>query len=57
MKVLLTWIGLIPRASFENQKPILKIAKSTYPDNRPTKQDWINEFRVSIMYGKLAVHF
>jgi hypothetical protein len=57
MKALLTWVGLIPRAPFENQKTIIKIAKSTYPDDRPTEQDWINEFRVSIMYGKIAVHF
>ncbi len=57
MKELLTWFGLIPRSSFENQKPVIKIAKSTYPEDQPTEQDWINEFRVSILYGKLAVHF
>lgn len=59
MKSILLWLGLIKPASCENQKPILvlRIGKSTYPKNQPSQQDWMNEFRVSMLHGRKAVNF
>ena len=31
--------------------------KSIHPDNRPSEQEWINEFNVSLLYNKKIVHF
>lgn len=57
MKQILLWLGIQRPASFENQKLILRISKTTYPKNQPSEQDWMNEFRVSILHGRKAVHF
>ena len=56
MKQILLWLGIQRPTSFENQK--LQVSfKSYYPENQPSYQDWVKEFRVSILHGKHAVHF
>jgi hypothetical protein len=56
MKQILLWFGFIKPTSCENQKLLVSF-KSTYPENQPAYQDWVNEFRVSMLHGKHAVHF
>lgn len=57
MTRLLTWLGIYKPVIEENYKPIIKIAKSIYPVDRPSEQEWIIEYRVSLLHGKQAVHF
>ena len=30
--------------------------KTTHPKNRPPQQEWCDEFRVSMLYGRETVH-
>lgn len=57
MRQILFWLGLYKPAPCENQRLIIKVSKTTYPENQPSYQDWLNEFRVSMLHGKHAVHF
>jgi hypothetical protein len=29
---------------------------STYPENRPSQEEWFKEYRVSMLYGKKTIH-
>jgi|LakMenEpi03Aug12_release.lakeMendotaPanAssembly.Ray.scaffolds.fasta_scaffold197972_2 hypothetical protein len=55
MKIILIWFGLKRSTSSENQKLSYNF-KSTYPENQPSKDEWMKEFRVSMLYGREAVY-
>lgn len=56
MKVILTWFGLSNHPAPSEDQKLHSSFKTTYPDNQPSLDDWMQEFRVSMLHGREAVY-
>ena len=53
MKLLFILFGVMPK----NTKPKhITTFNSVYPINQPSEQDWMNEFRVGMLYDRKIIH-
>ena len=56
IKLIKQAIGIYNYSNDEKEE-FVPTFKSTYPENRPSEQEWFIEYRVSIAYGKDIRHF
>ena len=42
--------------SNDEKEEFVPTFKSTYPENRPSEQEWMNEFRFGMLYDRKVIY-